>query len=72
MTQGDSVYQLRVLQEALRLAEQAGREKDALRRDMLIGECMQLWRIAQRVKDLHRRSRAFAAQARVQCGREGA
>jgi hypothetical protein len=72
MTQGDSAYQLHILQEALRLAEQAGREKDALRRDMLIGECMQLWRVAQRVKDLHRRSRAFAAQARVQCGREGA
>jgi hypothetical protein len=72
MTQRDSAYQLRVLQEALRLAEQAGREKDALRRDMLIGECMQLWRIAQRVKDPHQRSRALAAQGRVQCDREGA
>jgi len=40
MTQGDSAYQLRVLQEALQLAEQAGREKDAVRREMLIGECM--------------------------------
>jgi hypothetical protein len=45
MTEGDSGYQLRVLQEALHLAEQAAREKDALRREMLIGECIQLWRI---------------------------
>ncbi|HYU45924.1 MAG TPA: hypothetical protein VEK84_07070 [Terriglobales bacterium] len=50
MVQVDTAYQLRVLQEALRLAEQAGREKDARRREMLIGECMQLWRIAQRVR----------------------
>ncbi len=72
MTQGDPTYQLRVLQEALQLAEQAGREKDALRREMLIGECMQLWRIAHRVKDRHRRSRGFAAQTLAQCDREGA
>ena len=72
MTQGDSAYQLRVLHEALQLAEQAGREKDAVRREMLIGECMQLWRIAQRVKDRYRRTRGFADQALVQCDREGA
>jgi hypothetical protein len=54
MAQVDSVYHVhtlrRVLEHALRLAEQAGREQDALRREALIGECMQVWRIAQQLK----------------------
>jgi len=51
MAQADSVYHVRVLEDALQLAEQAGREQDAPRREALIGECMQLWRIAHRLKD---------------------
>jgi hypothetical protein len=72
MAQGDTAYQVRVLEEDLQLAQQAGREQNALRREALIGECMQLWRIAHRVKDRHRRSRGFAAQTLAQCDREGA
>jgi hypothetical protein len=68
MAQGDTAYQVRVLEEDLQLAQQAGREQNALRREALIGECMQLWRIAHRVKDRHRRSRGSLAQ----CDREGA
>ena len=54
MAQAESVYHVhtlrRVLEHALQLAEQAGREQDALRREALIGECMQVWRIAQQLK----------------------
>ena len=63
MAQADSVYHVRVLEDALQLAEQAGREQDALRREALIGECMQLWRIAHRLKDRNRKARGFTAQA---------
>ncbi len=54
MGQADSIYHVptlrRVLEHALQLAEQAGQEQDALRREALIGECMQVWRIAQQLK----------------------
>ena len=72
MAQGNTAYQLRVLEEALQLAQQAGREQNALRREALIGECMQLWRIAQRVKDRYRKAHGFAAQELAQYDREGA
>jgi len=68
--QADSVYHVRVLEDALQLAEQAGREQDALRREALIGECMQLWRIAHRLKDRNRKARGFPAQALTQYDRE--
>jgi hypothetical protein len=72
MDHSNSAYQVRVLDEALQLAEQAGREQDAQRREALIAECMQFWRIAQRFKDRHRRARGFAAQALPHYDREGA
>jgi hypothetical protein len=37
----------RILHHALRLAELAGKEQDAVRRDDLIAECMTCWRAAQ-------------------------
>jgi len=40
----------RILQHALRLAELAGKEQDAVRREMLIVECMACWRAAQRLR----------------------
>jgi len=69
MAEADSIYHVRVLEEALHLAELAGREQDALRREALIGECMQVWRIAQRLKDRNRRACGFAAQALAQYDR---
>ncbi len=39
-----------ILRHALRLAERAGEEQDATRRAELIYECMQCWRVAQRLK----------------------
>src|SRR5207248_10446215 len=55
--------QVRVLEDALRLAQQAGRERDAIRREALISECLQLWRSAQQMK-------ACAPQAVAQYDRE--
>jgi hypothetical protein len=59
MSEAHSTYHVRVLEEALRLAEQAGRGRGALRREALLGECMQLWRIAHRFKARRRRARGF-------------
>jgi hypothetical protein len=40
----------RILHHALRLAEVAGKEQDAIRRDALIAERMACWRAAQRLR----------------------
>ena len=47
MTQNNQVG---ILEDALRLAQQAGREQDAIRRETLIRECLQVWRSAQQMK----------------------
>ncbi len=39
-----------ILRYALRLAERAGEEQDAIRRDALIHEAMLCWRAAQRLR----------------------
>jgi len=39
-----------ILHHALRLAELAGKEQDAVHREMLITECMHCWRAAQRLR----------------------
>jgi hypothetical protein len=41
-----------ILRHALWLADLAGKEQDAARRDALIAECMACWRAAQRPKSL--------------------
>jgi hypothetical protein len=40
----------RILEHALALAEQIGREQDAVRREELIVECLACWQIAQRLR----------------------
>ncbi len=69
MAQADSAYHAhnlrRVLDHAFQLAEQAGREQDAHRREALIGECMQVWRLAQRLKSITKPPSGFRLISRA-------
>src|SRR6266536_653675 len=65
MAQADSAYHAhnlrRVLDHAFQLAEQAGREQDAHRREALIGECMQGLAACPATQVDHKTSKRFPA-----------